>query len=86
MEGLEHRIARDIFESGKVVGKRLLESVAGRTDEDGSSVLEFTVTFLELLGRYASDLVEPSSEVDEQGNFMRKKISIREDKVIQHRN
>jgi kinesin family protein 2/24 len=83
MEGLEHCIARDLFDIAKATGRRLLFSEkSGNVDDiDGSGVFEFSVTFLELLGKYATDLVEQSGEVDEQGNPVRHEVPIREDKV-----
>jgi len=55
MEGVEHRIARDLFDVAKKYGKRLLFGEKGGIvgDADGSGVFEFSVTFLELLGRCA---------------------------------
>lgn len=80
MEGLEHRIARDLFDTAKSTGKRLLSSEKSG-DSDGGDVFKVSVTFLELLGKYATDLVEPGTEVDSQGNPVRKEVPIREDKV-----
>jgi kinesin family member 2/24 len=83
MEGVEHRIARDLFDVAKNIGKRLLFGEKGGIvgDADGSGVFEFSVTFLELLGRYATDLVGSSTEIDTQGNPVRKEVTIREDNV-----
>jgi kinesin family member 2/24 len=80
MEGLEHRIACDLFDTAKSTGKRLLSSEKSG-DADGSDVFKVSVTFLELLGKYATDLVEPGTKVDSQGNPVRKEVPIREDKV-----
>ncbi|KII93427.1 hypothetical protein PLICRDRAFT_100491 [Plicaturopsis crispa FD-325 SS-3] len=87
MEGIESRIARDLFESARVVGKRLRTSEGGPDSPEGGTdrledgVFEFSVTFLELLGRHAVDLVEPRTEVDAQGNPVRKEVAVHEDKV-----
>jgi kinesin family protein 2/24 len=82
MESVEHRVARDLFDQAKVVGKRLLLAQGGdpATAETGD-IFEFNVTFLELLGKHASDLLEETKEVDAQGNPVRTEISVREDKV-----
>lgn len=53
----------------------------GDPTADGSQVFQFSVTFLELLGRRASDLVR-SGEVDAGGEPKRVEIAIRENKVI----
>ena len=47
-------------------------------------MFEFNVTFLELLGKRAVDLLEPPEglPVDAQGNPVRKEVPIHEDKVI----
>lgn len=87
MEGLEHRIARDLFDVANRIGGNLLElekdesSTAGIQPHKGSDMFEFSVTFLELLGKQASDLVERNTEVDAQGNTIRKALAIQEDKV-----
>ena len=94
MEALEHRIARDLFVAAKTIGARLLraEQAAKATsavstevsDEvTPTDVFEFNVTFLELLGKRAVDLLEPAEglPVDAQGNPVRKEVPINEDKV-----
>ncbi|EGO26350.1 hypothetical protein SERLADRAFT_463324 [Serpula lacrymans var. lacrymans S7.9] len=86
MEGLEHRIARDLFATAKKVGRRLLASEAGIVDveiegDSNSDVFEFNVTFLELLGKKAVDLIETPTTVDDQGNPIRKEVPVKEDKV-----
>jgi kinesin family member 2/24 len=80
MEGLEHRIARDLFDTAKSTGKRLLSSQKS-SDADGSDIFKVSVTFLELLGKYATDLVEPGTAIDAQSPPVRKEVPIREDKV-----
>ncbi|KAF7981278.1 hypothetical protein HWV62_34179 [Athelia sp. TMB] len=68
-----------MFDTAKSVGKRLLDS-EGTNSSDGSSVFEFSVSFLELLGKRASDLVA-SHEMDSDGEPIRQEIVIRENKV-----
>ncbi|KAK0225394.1 P-loop containing nucleoside triphosphate hydrolase protein [Armillaria fumosa] len=75
MEGIESRIARDLFDAARVVGNRLSY---GQNEAD---FFEFSVTFLELLGKHATDLVEPSDKVDASGNIVRRDIAIHEDKA-----
>lgn len=97
MEALEYRIARDLFIAAKKIGEDLLQAErkatlytestgnARKSDEavgDGG-VFEFSVTFLELLGKRVVDLLEPVEglPVGEQGNPIRKEVPINEDKV-----
>ncbi|GJE94690.1 kinesin motor domain-containing protein [Phanerochaete sordida] len=92
MEALEHRIARDLFIAAKHVGARLLQaeeqakaSSAGTDSTEDlkpDTVFEFSVTFLELLGKRAVDLLEPADglPIDAQGNAVRKEVPIHEDK------
>jgi kinesin family protein 2/24 len=82
MESVEHRIARDLFDKARVMGKRLLLAQGGEhpASETGD-IFEFNVTFLELLGKHASDLLESTTEVDALGNPIRSEVSVREDKV-----
>ncbi|KAI0087128.1 P-loop containing nucleoside triphosphate hydrolase protein [Irpex rosettiformis] len=77
MEALEYRVARDLFVAAEAIGTQLL------TAEHGVDIFEFNVTFLELLGKRASDLLEPIDglAMDEQGVFIRKEIAVHEDKV-----
>ncbi|KAJ6591348.1 P-loop containing nucleoside triphosphate hydrolase protein [Mycena sp. CBHHK59/15] len=75
MESVEHRVARDLFDHARVVGNRLLAA------QGTGDIFEFSVTFLELLGKHASDLLESPTEVNDQGNPVRTEISVREDKV-----
>ncbi|KZT22519.1 P-loop containing nucleoside triphosphate hydrolase protein [Neolentinus lepideus HHB14362 ss-1] len=77
MEGLEHRIARDLFTVAEIMGKRFAEA-EGVEDHD---IFEFGVTFLELLGKHASDLVEPPEDVDAKGEPVRKEVAIQENKA-----
>ncbi|KAJ6507403.1 P-loop containing nucleoside triphosphate hydrolase protein [Mycena vitilis] len=82
MESVEHRVARDLFDQARVVGKRLLLAQGGdHPNAETGEIFEFSVTFLELLGKHASDLLEATTEVDAQGNPVRTEISVREDKV-----
>ncbi|KAJ7162247.1 P-loop containing nucleoside triphosphate hydrolase protein [Mycena filopes] len=80
MESVEHRVARDLFNQARVVGKRLLLAQGGDGSETGD-IFEFSVTFLELLGKHASDLLEATEKVDAQGNPVRTEIAVREDKI-----
>ncbi len=52
MEGIEACISRDLFNAARSVGQRLAPDVG---DDD---LFEFRVTFLELLGKHATDLVD----------------------------
>lgn len=82
MEGLEHRIARDLFKAAHTAGQRLLSSVEGaRGVNEGTGVFELSVSFLELLGKSATDLVAENTGTDVHGNPVRREIAIREDKV-----
>jgi kinesin family protein 2/24 len=82
MESVEHRVARDLFDQARIVGKRLLLAQEGdRASADPGDIFEFSVTFLELLGKHASDLLEATEEVDANGNPVRTEILVREDKV-----
>ncbi|KAI0821454.1 P-loop containing nucleoside triphosphate hydrolase protein [Irpex lacteus] len=96
MEALEYRIARDLFVAAKKIGEDLLQAErkaaldteltedAEKSDKavgDGG-VFEFSVTFLELLGKRVVDLLEPVEglPLDEVGNPVRKEVPINEDK------
>lgn len=96
MEALEFRIARDLFVVADHLAKRFVhaERRAETSQSDSqpteaaeevkySDVYEFSVTFLELLGKHAVDLLEPAEglPLDESGNPIRKEVSIHEDKV-----
>ncbi|KAI0087142.1 P-loop containing nucleoside triphosphate hydrolase protein [Irpex rosettiformis] len=96
MEALEYRIARDLFVAAKKIGDDLLEAerkaapdvpAGGGDDSDETTikeggVFEFSVTFLELLGKRVVDLLEPIEglPLDEQGNPIRKEVPVSEDK------
>lgn len=82
MESLEHCVARDLFDRARLVGQRLL-AAQGRVSDtpDASSIFEISATFLELLGKRASDLLETPEAIDAQGNPVRAEVPIREDKV-----
>lgn len=82
MESLEHRIARDLFDHARAVGERLLLA-QGRTVDasNAAGVFEISATFLELMGKRASDLLEATETVDAQGNPLRAEVPIREDNV-----
>ncbi|KAJ7213033.1 P-loop containing nucleoside triphosphate hydrolase protein [Mycena pura] len=82
MESIEHRVARDLFDCARVAGKRFLQAQDSQHPSAGTGdIFEFSVTFLELMGKHASDLLEPTDEVDAQGNPIRTEIAVREDKV-----
>lgn len=92
MEALEHRIARDLFIAAGYVGTKLLEAEArAKGDEpteeatykDPLDVFEFSVSFMELLGKRGADLLEQADglPIDDQGNAIRSEVPIREDKV-----
>ncbi|KAK7048332.1 P-loop containing nucleoside triphosphate hydrolase protein [Favolaschia claudopus] len=83
MESVEHRVARDLFDQARMVGKRLVLAQGGAqaSDTEAGDIFEFNVTFLELLGKHATDLLESTEEVDAQGNPVRTAIAVREDKV-----
>ncbi|KAF7798862.1 hypothetical protein EIP86_010089 [Pleurotus ostreatoroseus] len=92
MEGLEYRVARDLFATADRVAARLAKLSADEQKPAGSSeaaaakcndVFEFSVTFLELLGKRAVDLLEPGEglPLDMSGNPIRKEVTINEDKA-----
>ncbi|KAJ7678693.1 P-loop containing nucleoside triphosphate hydrolase protein [Mycena rosella] len=82
MESVEHRVARDLFAQARIVGKRLLFAQDGdHAIAETGDIFEFNVTFLELLGKHASDLLESTEEVDASGNPVRTEVLVREDKV-----
>jgi kinesin family member 2/24 len=90
MEAIEHRIARDLFPISESLPARFLAShreTQKENVEDGnqetSNIFEVTVTFLELLGKRASDLVEVTENfLDENENEKeRKEVVINENKV-----
>lgn len=66
MEGIESCISRDLFDTARAIGKRLAPDVPENED-----LFEFTVTFLELLGKRSTDLVDHSGA----------EVPIQEDKV-----
>lgn len=79
MEALESSVARDLFPLSEIMSKRLRES-AGEVFETGQTVdnvFEFRVSFLELLGKTAFDLVERPG----QENSEKRKVDIVENKV-----
>ncbi|KAJ6508726.1 P-loop containing nucleoside triphosphate hydrolase protein [Mycena sanguinolenta] len=81
MEGIEHRVARDLFEHAQVVGKHLLLAQGGDSAAETGDIFDFKVTFLELRGKYATDLLESTEQLDDRGNPVRTEISVHEDKV-----
>ena len=95
MEGLEYRVARDLFTTADRVAARLAKLSADEQTPVGSSeaaatpaatcndVFEFSVTFLELLGKRAVDLLEPGEglPLDASGNHIRTEVAIKEDKA-----
>lgn len=98
MEGVEYRVARDLFTTAERVATRMSRLSATQQDVEETAVeskaaetpavkcgevFEFSVTFLELLGKHAVDLLEPGDglPVDTYGNPIRKEVVINEDKV-----
>lgn len=85
MEGIESRVARDLFDTARTVGNKFLSTHQGLVSPDaipsGEDVFEFTVTFLELLGKHATDLVGPSGEKGDTEDFVRREVAINEDKA-----
>lgn len=78
MEGLEERIARDIFSAAHTAATRLLALEANHdAEQDAADMFEISVSFLELLGKRATDLVEQG----DSENPVRKEVAINEDKV-----
>ena len=81
MEALEHRIARDLFVAARHVGAKLLdadkqaqgeESTGESVYKDPLDVFEFSVSFMELLGKRGADLLEPVDDLpkyDEIGGY-----------------
>lgn len=91
MEGLEQRIAQDLFAVGTAVARRSYASEHGLpadsehvTKITADDAFVFEITFLEILGKSTVDLVEVPSEFDAQGNPLRKQVVINEDKVCNH--
>ncbi|KAI0347911.1 P-loop containing nucleoside triphosphate hydrolase protein [Trametopsis cervina] len=88
MEALEYRIARDLFLAAEKTGARLLAAERKVSPDshpelqDGGGVFEFSVTFLELLGKGVVDLLEPADDLplDDQGRPVRKEVAVSEDK------
>ncbi|KZT41875.1 P-loop containing nucleoside triphosphate hydrolase protein [Sistotremastrum suecicum HHB10207 ss-3] len=82
MESLEHLIARDLFPATEKTSARLLDSTQdARKNEDGATnIFEFSVTFLELLGKTAYDLLEQGYNPDDDTS-PRKPVDIHEDKA-----
>ena len=60
-----------------------ISTVGEEQKENGRSVFEFSVTFLELLGKRVVDLLEPVEglPIDEYGNPVRSEVPVSEDKV-----
>ncbi|EJD43841.1 P-loop containing nucleoside triphosphate hydrolase protein [Auricularia subglabra TFB-10046 SS5] len=88
MEGLEHRIARDLFAVADGVARRSYASEKGLSLDapevakiTANDAFTFEVTFLELLGKIAADLVEVPSEFDAEGNPVRKEVAVQEDRA-----
>lgn len=82
MESLEHLIARDLFPAADKSSARLLQSTRNPEEQhDGAkNIFEFYVTFLELLGKTAYDLIEQGYNPDDEA-APRKPVDIHEDKV-----
>ncbi|KAF7322225.1 Kinesin-like protein [Mycena kentingensis (nom. inval.)] len=81
MESIEHRVARDLFEQARAAGRRFVQAQGGDAEQQDGNIFEFHVTFLELLGKHAADLLEVTDMVDANGNAIRTEIAVREDKV-----
>ncbi|KAJ7587026.1 P-loop containing nucleoside triphosphate hydrolase protein [Mycena floridula] len=84
MLGIESCVARDLFDIAQAVGKKLLSKERGEAidNEEAANVFEFSVTFLEILGRRVTDLLEPFTALDEAGYPVgTTDIAIREDKL-----
>lgn len=92
MESLEHSIARDLFPAADSFAAKFYSSSSEDLDApeflQGTDVFEFHVTFLELLGKNARDLVgvplpkdgEGEDDTDEVPKEF-KNVDIVEDKV-----
>ncbi|EJD50162.1 P-loop containing nucleoside triphosphate hydrolase protein [Auricularia subglabra TFB-10046 SS5] len=72
IEALEHRIARDLFPLAERLGDTFKQAHGDKSD---APVFEFTVTFLELLGKIAVDLASGNDE------GQRTRVDIMEDKL-----
>ncbi|KDQ13304.1 hypothetical protein BOTBODRAFT_160588 [Botryobasidium botryosum FD-172 SS1] len=91
MESLERRLALDLFPAAEALSARFLASQGDQpgqsaTSESPSSVQEcifsFSVTFLELLGKRATDLVSPSAGDTADGTApSAKEVMIHENKL-----
>ncbi|CAK5281145.1 unnamed protein product [Mycena citricolor] len=79
MESVERSIARDLFDQARIVGQRFVAAQGG--EHPTGDIFEFQVSFLELLGNHAGDLLEETEEVDVQGNRVLSEVAVREDKV-----
>ncbi|KAI0944083.1 hypothetical protein AcV7_002001 [Taiwanofungus camphoratus] len=92
MDALEHRVARDLFEVARVIARQFREAeqrgsgstvdTAEGDNEEG--MFEFNASFLELLGKRAVDLLQPTDgfPLDSRGNPVRTEVAIQENKVI----
>lgn len=75
MEAIERFVAHDLFTTAEQTAAKLLELKGGSVPEGvPTNPFEFRVTFLELLGKTASDLVH--GELD-----LPKKVEVAETKV-----
>lgn len=87
MEALEQYIARDIFPATEALSTRLLASQSRKsnaahlpdaTHTRSKCVFEISVTFLELLGKKATDLLQVAAG---NGDVVAKEVPIMENKV-----
>ena len=87
MEALEHRIARDLFPASEAASTRFRASQGEEVEAPDAataatrSIFEITATFLELLGKRATDLIAPPEGQDDEGEVIRKEVHIHENKV-----
>lgn len=85
MEALEARIAHAIFPAAEALSERFLASQGVNSlpqDERGEkNIFELSVSFLELLGKRAADLIDVPEGEDAEGNALRKEVAVHENKV-----
>ena len=84
MEAIEARVARDLFPLAEEMSKKFLESSGMTAGGDKESVFEISVSFLELLNKKATDLLDvqqQEGEDTEDGYAARKEVLIHENKV-----
>lgn len=87
MEALEARVANDLFPKAEELSQKFLESHtshSSKTEDEGErkNIFEISASFLELLNKRATDLLDvPEEEVGEDGYAARKEVLIHENKV-----